>query len=274
MTLPRREMKPWIRPDHVRQHLPAGRELPARFDAFVQADPPFRVEWNDLDAYSLKPSATEEAIPFLRMPDGALVALWYCDASPAVVHIGGHGEMEVIACSFDDFLKACAARCSGVPDIDEGDTVIRVPGVGGEPNREGLHGLQKRFEEWFKRHTSLLPPHRTPEAEELRQRVYGIAEAMIRDGLVRVFAADGKSYWTLHYRVERGSPGLSISYLDFGKRKPVPEKYKLTDEVLALMELVKDKDRSLYEFVVNCKGLVSVDRDRQLLLLPSENAPT
>jgi len=207
------------------------------------------------------------------MPDGALVALWYCDASPAVVHIGGHGELEVVARSFDDFLKACAARCSGVPDIDGWDTVIQVPGVSGEPNREGLPGLRKRFEEWFKRHTSLLPPHRTPEAEELRRRVCDIAVAMTRDGKPKPFTQGGFTFWTVHYRVERAESGLSISYLDFGKWKPVPEEYKLTDEVLSLLELVKDKDRSLYEFVVNCKGLVSVDRDRQLLLLPSENAP-
>jgi hypothetical protein len=122
--------KSWVKADEVRRHVPPGRNLPTRFDDFLQAEPPFRVEWNDLDAYSLKPSATTEAVPFLQLPDGALVALWYHAAVPAVVLIGAHGELKVVARDFDDFLKAVAARSSGLPDFDEAEGPFRVPGKG------------------------------------------------------------------------------------------------------------------------------------------------
>src|SRR5262249_14781253 len=153
-----------------RRRVPKGRTLPVRFDDFLRARLPFRVEWNDLDAYGLKPSATKEAVPFLRLPDGGLVALWYHAAEPTVVHIGAHGELKVVASDFDDFLEAVGARCSGLPDIDEGKESFSVPEVRGRPNRAGLPALQEKFEKWFKQHTSLLDPLSSPKAESLRQR--------------------------------------------------------------------------------------------------------
>jgi hypothetical protein len=277
-------MPPWIRPEHVREHLPAGRKLPARFDAFVRAEPPHcRIEWNDLDAYSLKPSATEEAVPFLRLPDGGLAALWYRESEPAVVHIGGHGELKVLARTFDDFLKALAVRRSGLPDLDTDERpAIVVPGIGrgargeptgsppgtAEPDTRGLAELQERFERWFKEHTALLPPLRTPEAEELRCRVFAAAQAMTRDNRPKPFSTGGVSYWRIMYRIERTGSEPTVEYLDYGKWLPVPAEYGLTTAAAELLELVKDKDRDRYEFVVNFQGLVSVDRDRQLLLLP------
>jgi hypothetical protein len=80
--------------------------------------------------------------------------------------------LKVLARDFDDFLKAIAARESGLPDFDEGEPTFHVPGVEGEPKREGLGALQQEFEEWFKKHTSLLEPYQSPETEALRQRVY------------------------------------------------------------------------------------------------------
>lgn len=260
-------MKPWIKADEVRRRVPAGRDLPQRFDDFIRAEPPFRVEWNDLDAYSLKPSATKEAVPFLRLPDGGLVALWYVEPSPAVVHIGGHGELAVIARSFDDFLKVAASRRSGLWDLDNPPSPFVVSGVEGEPDTAGLAELQERFERWFQEHTSLLPPLRTPEAEGLRQRVHGIAVAMIRDGLSKVFTP-ASPWWSMSFRIERGGTEPSITYLDYGAWHPVPERFGLADEIAALLGLVRDKTRVCYELSVGCTGIVSVDRDRELLLVP------
>src|SRR5262249_42871383 len=56
------DMERWINADQVRRHVPRGRTLPERFDDFLRASLPFRVEWNDLDAYGLKLSATKEAL--------------------------------------------------------------------------------------------------------------------------------------------------------------------------------------------------------------------
>jgi hypothetical protein len=260
-------MKPWIRDDQVRRRVPQGRELPARFDAFLRAEPAFRVEWNNLALYGLKRTATREAVPFLRLPDGALVAFWYYAASPAVVLIGAHGELKVLARDFDDFLKAVGARCSGLSEFDEADPAFRVPGVSGKPHRRGLSGLQKEFDDWFKKHTSLQQPIETPEAEALRQRVHRITEDMIREGRSKVYSLSSP-WWSIHVRIERHGRDLSIAYLDHGEWYPVPEKYGLVEEVLALLELVKHKDRKHYELCASSVGIVSIDRDRELVLVP------
>jgi hypothetical protein len=60
------DMENFINADQFRRYVPKDRKLPGRFDDFVRAHLPLRVEWNDLEAYDLKPSATKEVIPFLR----------------------------------------------------------------------------------------------------------------------------------------------------------------------------------------------------------------
>lgn len=263
------DMENFINADQFLRYVPKGRKLPGRFDDFVRAHLPLRVEWNDLEAYDLKPSATKEVIPFLRLSDGGLVALWYYAAEPAVVHIGSHGELEVIASDFDDFLKGIGARCSGLPDIDESAESFAVPGVYGKPKGAELPALQKKFDKWFKQHTSLLEPLRSSEAESLRQRVYRIAEDMIRDGRSKVYTLSSP-WWSMYFRIERDGDDLSITYLDFGKWYPVPGKYKLAEEAAALLKLVKHKKRRQYELSTCAGGIVSIDRDRELALVPPE----
>lgn len=261
--------QPWIKVEQVRRQIPEGRELPARFDDFMRAEPPFRIEWNDLEHYALKPSATQEAVPFLRLPDGGLLALWYHEPTPAVVHIGGHGERRVITHDFDDFLRAIVARSSGLSDIDEGEHDFLIPDITGRPRTEGLEALQDKFNRWFDEHTSLLKPLRTSEAELLRQRVHGLAREMIGDGLSKVYTLS-HSWWSMKFRIERAGTTLAITHLDDGKWYPVPEDYRLSDHVTALLKLVKNPDRPLYVMHVNNKGTVSLDGDRELLLVPPE----
>ena len=253
--------------NRVRDHVPKGRKLPRQFDDFLQAKLPFRVEWNDLDAYGLKPSATTDAVPFLRLADGGLVALWYHTAEPAVVHIGGHGELSVIASDFENFLKGIGAKCSGLPDIDESEKSFVVPRVRGSPDGAELPALQKKFDKWFKQHTSLLDPLSSTEAERLRQRVHKIAETMIRDGRSKVYTLSSP-WWSMDFQVERDSDNLSITYLDFGKWYPVQSKYKLTEEVAKLLKLIKNKQRRQFKLSTCSAGIVSVDRDRELVLVP------
>lgn len=265
-------MQPWIKPDEVRRRIPAGCKLPARFDAFLQAEERFRIEWNNLDAYSLKPSATEQAVPFLRLSDGGLIALWYHQPSPAVVHIGGHGELQVLARSFVDFLKALNARCIGLSDFDDAEPPVRVSGVSGPPNRDGLDALQAQFDEWFQAHTSLLEPLVSPETEALRLRVFRIAQDMIRGGRSKVYTL-ASPWWSMDFRIERAGANLAIQYRDYGEWYSVPEESGLSHEVSALLQLVQDKTRHHYDLEVNCAGIVSIDRDRQLLLV-APNAAT
>jgi hypothetical protein len=264
-------MKSWIKDDQVRRRIPKGSELPSRFDDFLRAEPPFAVEWNNLENYGLKRAATNDAVPFLRLPDAGLVAFWFYAASPAIVHIGAHSELEVIAPDFDDFLKAIGARCSGLPDFDEAEEAFQVPGVKGKPKGKGLPALQEQFNNWFKENTSLQEPVKTSDAETLRQRVHRIAEEMIRDGRSKVYTLSSP-WWSMTFRIERTGTELSITYLDYGKWYPVVKKYKLEEEVQALLKLVKHKKRSRYELSTCSAGIVSIDRDRELVLVPPEAA--
>jgi hypothetical protein len=259
-----------IKADQIRRHIPKGHKLPARFNDFLRAEIPFCVEWNNFDSYGLKRSAVKEAVPFLRMPDGGLVALWYHADEPAVVHIGSHGELKVVASNFDNFLKGINARSSGMPDIDEGDINFFVSGVRGRPNEAGLAELQEKFDQWFKQHTSLQEPLGSPEAEALRQRVHSMAENMIRDGRSKVYTPSSP-WWSMNFRIERNGENLSITYLDFGEWHPVPIKYNLANEVAELLKLVKNKKRRSYELSIGSAGTISIDRDRELLLVPPEH---
>jgi hypothetical protein len=269
----RAHMESRINADQIRRRVPKGRKLPGQFDDFLRAKLPFRVEWNDLDAYGLKPSATKEAVPFLRLPDGGLIALWYHAEEPAVVHIGGHGELKVIASDFGNFLKSICARCSGLPDIDEGEESFAVPGVRGRrPNGPELPALQAKFDKWFKQRTSLLEPLSSPGAESLRQHVHKIAKDMIRDGRSKVYTLSSP-WWSMDFQIQRDGEDLSITYLDFGKWYPVASKYKLAEEVVALLKLVKNKNRHRYELSTCRAGIVSIDRDRELVLVPPETEP-
>lgn len=222
-----------------------------------------------MDAYGLKRSATKEALPFLRLPDGGLVVLWYHEAEPAVVHIGGHGELKVVASDFDNFLKGIGAQNSGLPDIDEDEEKFSVPGVRGKPSAAKLPALQKKFDKWFQQHTSLLEPLVAPEAEWLRQRVHKIAENMIRDGHSKVYALSSP-WWSMDFRVERDGDQLSITYLDFGEWYPVPTKYNLAEEVVELLKLVKNKNRRRYGLSTCTTGIVAIERDRELVLVGPE----
>ncbi|HET6248545.1 MAG TPA: ankyrin repeat domain-containing protein [Tepidisphaeraceae bacterium] len=138
----------------IERRVPAGRQLPALFQRFIDAGPPFEIEWNSLKNYALKKSATETAVPFLRLYDGGLLALWYKSKSPAVVHIGAHGDWGVVAETFDDFLKAVNNCRTGLSDIDERDEDQRfvIAGIKGKPATEALPALYKRFAAWLKKH--------------------------------------------------------------------------------------------------------------------------
>jgi hypothetical protein len=262
--------------DGLRRRVPRGRDLPARFDEFLKARPPCEVGWTDLKDRGLKPRAMREAVPFLRLGDGGLVVLWYHAESPAVVHIGGHSERRVIARDFDDFLRGINSRRSGLPDFDEADDASIVPGMLGEPETEGLPALQEKFDAWCKKHSALQVPFVRPDSEALRRRLHRIAREMIRDGWSKTYSLSSP-WWSMDYRIERTDTELAISYLDYGEWSPVPAEsaaeYGLDREVKKLLELVKHKRRSRYDLSVCEPGIVSVDRDRELVLVPPERQP-
>jgi hypothetical protein len=152
--------------------------------------------------------------------------------------------------------------------------VFRVPGVLGDPGREGLPAVQEKFDNWCKKHSALQEPLRRPDSEALRRRMHQIAMEMIRDGWSKVYSLSSL-WWSMDYRIERTDTGLLISYLDYGEWLPVPAEYAteygLDREAMRLLELVKHKRRRRYDLSVCRPGIVSVDRDRELVLEPPEN---
>jgi hypothetical protein len=255
--------------DEILQRIPKGCIPPARFHEFIRANPLGEVRWTDLRSYDLLPSAHETAVPFLHLPDGGLVVLWYQQACPAVVHIGGHGELRVVARDFDDFLRAVMARCTGLYDLDEPRTAISVAGVEGIPQTAGLAELQGNLQAWFNEHTALQAPLETPAAELLRQRVFNKVQAMIAQGLSTVYSPSSP-YWSMQFQIERTGSSLEIAYLDYGKWHPLPEQHKLDEEAATLVKLAKHRDRRRYELSVSKSGIVSIDRERELVLIPPE----
>ncbi len=83
--------------------------------------------------------------------------------------------------------------------------------------------LQEKFEAWIKKRASLQEPLAGKAAEELRQRVHRVVVEMICDGLSKVYTPSSP-WWSMSFQIERNDSRLSISYLDYGKWYPVPEK--------------------------------------------------
>jgi hypothetical protein len=255
----------------IEQHLPKGRTLPTQFEALLAADPPVSVEWNGFKHYSLKRSASKEAVPFLRLPDGGLVAFWFREPSTStpIIHIGGHGELEVIASDFEQFLKAINMKSTGLGDFDDADPPLRISTVKGRPRRKELASLQTKLNLWFECHTSLRKPTNTTASEALRRQVVAVAEAMLRDGKSKIYDLDS-TWWSMSFQIAISTKGIRITYLDYGKWYNVPLKYKLVPLVNDLLLLVKHKNRKRYELSVASYGGVSIDRDQELLIVPPD----
>ena len=59
---------------------------------------PFQVGWsNPANLLRLRGGPLRELVPFLRLGDGGVVAMWLAEAEPAVVLLGIDGECRVIA---------------------------------------------------------------------------------------------------------------------------------------------------------------------------------
>ncbi len=247
---------------HIRNRVPAGYKLPIGFEDFLQTIPPEQIGWDDLDAYDLKPSALNDMVTFLRVGDGGLVGLWYREAEPAIALIGAHGDSKVLADNFHIFREYV-----GEPSLTKGKYMwLDIP-----VDDMNVPELEDEYKEWFKTHTWLLEPYVSEESELLRQRVCIIAEKMLRDGCSKVYQPSS-AWWTLDFRIERDGDKLLVSHWDSGKWNPVPEKYKFSEEIAELLKLVKNQKQQ-YKVVVFKPGLISVDRDRELSLVPPDFDP-
>lgn len=58
-------------------------------------------------------------VPFLHLPDGALVGFWFRARTPLVCLLDHDGDGAVIATSWSAFLRLVRRRATGIPDLDD-----------------------------------------------------------------------------------------------------------------------------------------------------------
>jgi hypothetical protein len=291
------------RADKIESEFPPGVEMPVELrrlcDFLDGTDYPIsghmrlRPEGEGLKAwFGDGTDAWRQLAGFGSGPDGSTLALWLyagTETSTApVVHLGSEGDhLILLADNFRDFLAlfgigygelgfddlskppaepASAARLRHWLATEFG---IRCPETG-IALLQRAQGRHPDFTQWVHAAQERTITRGEPEPEALRQRVYRIAEDMIRDGLSRVYTP-ASPWWSMDFKIERDGDYLSITYLDFGEWYPVPPIYKLAKEVAGLLKFVKHKERRQYELSTSVAGTVSVGPNRELVLVPPES---
>lgn len=252
----------------IRAKLPAGRELPAKFDAFVRAAAAkcVCIEWNDPDPFGFKRTARKQLLPFLKIGDGGLIALWYHADVPAILHIGSEGQREVIAATFDDYLKEINAKFTDDAEYRYADSRYRIPGVKGKPNRGKLAELRTKFDAWFEQYTTFRKPLVKPEAESLRRQACAIVEKILRDERSQTDSQE-PSWHSMTLKIERSGDDIAITRRVHGEWRPLPRKYKFSEVARGLLKFVLNKKRKSYEVLVTRHGTLSIEHTRQLILV-------
>jgi hypothetical protein len=256
-----------LRIEQIRKKLPAGAKLPSSFGRLMEDKLPVDIRWTSLAQYELKSSASKEAVPFLALGDGGIICFWFHGDPAPIVHIGAHGEVEVVAANFDAFLRDINSRRTGISDLDEADEPIRIPGVRKAATRKKHKKLQVQLQEWFESHSALQKPLKASTSDALRRRFVRIAKAMLKKGLSKVYSAKDDD-WSMTFRAQRTGSRLKLTYLDYGEWYDVPASYGLEATINEVLALVKHPKRKQFEIEVTVDGLVSVDRDKELVLVP------
>lgn len=269
-------MKRIINVDTIIQNLPVSFNLPSNFDAFVNfvsVNSPdihvfFDISWTNPEDFELVREAVLELVPFLRFGDGGIAAFWLNTASSTpIIHINTEGGYSVSASSFDEFIERIELHMTGIPDIDEPEGTI-VFHISRKDRAElaKLNSLNTKFKRWYKKHSALQQPIQSGQTEAIRKNLYAIAYDMIKDGLSKVHTLDS-TYWSINYKILSKKEIKEILYLDYGNWIPVPSKYRVLEEALKLLPFTKSKNLEMFELVVVCNGIVSVNRDRELVLI-------
>jgi hypothetical protein len=255
--------------------VPAGRGLPKRVAPFFalvakSAIPKrvLRTSWKHLrDLLSVVDGARDHLWPFYGLGDGGMVALWWEHDEPCVVWAGSEGDFSVLARDFDEFLARLAAGKSGVWDMDEDfKTVLLTTLLPRRPRPRPLGGVPtKRFLRWIETQSSLQKPNPSADGEKLRLELVALGKRMLRDKLSKVYTTRSPD-WSFDFKLIFQKSGWRIDYLDYGVWYPLPTKYKPADLAPRIVALTKHPKRKRYEMVVTHSGLVSLDRDKELVL--------
>lgn len=220
-----------------------------------------------LEDPELKEDHLKKLIPFLGMSDGGYVAFWVLEDSLPIVYFDTEGGQGVCANSFEEFLARIPLKNTQVSDIDSPYQELNIDNiklVNSEVN--SIEELDKQFQDWYEEGSLLLKPFESEETEEIRKEIYSITVKMLEDGLDKLHTTES-NWWSFDFRVDVKFGKTHIEYVDYGEWYSVPKQYKLVNEVEKLKPFFKSKNLKEFEFVVTKAGTVSVNHDRELLLV-------
>jgi len=269
-------MKRLINLNTIKKNLPSTFKLPTNFDEFVNflstKSPEygfFDILWTNIDKFGLDKKALLELVPFLRLGDGGIVAFWLnTPDSINIIQIDSEGKYCVSASSFDEFIERITLHKTGIFDIDESEKTI-VFKINGKSSIKlsNLNSLNVKFRKWYKKHLLLQKPITSALAEELRKKLYSIVCEMLNDGLSKVYTSDS-SWWNMNFKFLNIGENIKALYLDYGNWIPIPDKYEFVEESLKLLQFTKSKNLNSFELDISSYGGVSINRDRELLIVP------
>jgi hypothetical protein len=214
------------------------------------------------------PRALESLLPFLRLGDGGVIALWWHDNDPSVVHCDSEGQVAVVALSFPDFLSRFAHPTPGFAERLEIDAPIDTsPLVATARPKRIPAALSNAFSAWVESQSLSAKPDASAGASQLAKKLQAIARRMLQDGLSKVYKLRD-FHWTMTYRVEHKSTPWKVTYLDYGKWIPLPKRYDLVALLPELARLMKNPRQRRFELSVWKDGHVFVDRGNQLTIDP------
>ncbi len=246
-------------------NLPDKVDLPSKFNQFSKLRLPGMIGWSDIETFQLKSSAKKEIVPFLNFDDGGILAFWYFGHECIIVYMGSEGEQEVISENFESFLKLLCDKQTSLSIFDDSEIDFNISYQDIIINSERISELNKHFLVWYKEHTSLLEPETSDYSEKLRRQIMKIAIDFLDNGLCKVYTKESE-WWNLSFNIKKDKDNIYITYLDYGKWYNLPPKYELEKVVIELLELVKNKNKTEYELSVCSAGIVSIDRDTELVL--------
>ncbi len=222
---------------------------------------PFQVGWsNPANLLRLRGGPLRELVPFLRLGDGGVVAMWLAEAEPAVVLLGIDGECRVIAVNIEAFLQRLAAGTTGVPSCTE-----PLPELGAAAVEDGTvpEALVAAFREWLAAGSALRAPTDLKRAEAARKALYRGARALVRDGLQRPHTLTG-GWWSVSLSFRRSDAGWSVERLVRGKWLAVPAEYPLAEQGPELRAVYGHPRKTRFAVQVIDSGLVTLERDMEL----------
>jgi hypothetical protein len=245
----------------LRKRLPKNKRLPKELATLAQR---MDLSWTDpRPLLNAGKSVLDSLLPFRRLGDGGVIALWWHESEPCVVHCDSEGQFAVIAVSFPDFLQRLAH-----PTADFAERLELDAPVDASARPKPIPAkLSRAFSKWVEGQSLAAKPDASAAASELAEKLQGIARTMLRDGLSKVYKLRD-FHWTVELRVERKLTTWNVTYLDYGKWIPLPDRYDLVALLPDLTRLLKNPRARRFDLSIWKDGHVFVNRGNQLTIQP------